>query len=266
MKKTQILVVDDEYDIAEILKLELTDHNPSYEITLAHDGAEAIKRVLELKPDLIIMDVMMPKMTGYEVLKALRTVGEKYQDIPVIAISAKESMESHMLEWATTEFISKPFDMSNLLARADTLIRNRRKEQGKRILPKATRKKDPTQKRAMILAVEDFVLQKLTTLLERNSYEVSKALDHDDALETAAEEQPNLILVQYWHSAELYKADDVIAELFDHGLIKPEETFIFGANNLAPVAQGTFPAAHVIGYEGVDFLLRRIADDLKLAA
>lgn len=107
-----IVIADDEYDIA--LALELLLMGEGYRVILASDGMEALKRAGESNPDLIILDVMMPKLTGLEALKILRA-DPKSASIPVILMSAVlPKVRQEEYRWSA--FVRKPFDVDQVLA------------------------------------------------------------------------------------------------------------------------------------------------------
>jgi DNA-binding response OmpR family regulator len=110
----KLLVVDDEKDVVETLKNRLT--REGYEVVTAFDGEEALVRVKEDSPDIILLDLMMPKLNGFEVLKQVR---ENFKDKwrPVIIISAAGELDavkkSYRLE--ADHYLSKPATMENIL-------------------------------------------------------------------------------------------------------------------------------------------------------
>ena len=106
MKK--ILIVDDEADIIEILQFVL--ESQGYECITAFDGEEGLKLAREASPDLIILDVMMPKINGYKISRLLK-YDNKYKDIPILMITARAQEEDKIIgeETGADEYITKPF-------------------------------------------------------------------------------------------------------------------------------------------------------------
>ncbi len=117
----KILVVDDEKPIADILKYNLKKEG--YEIEVANDGEEAILKAYEHEPDLILLDIMLPKYDGFEVCKKVR---EKYS-MPIIMVTAKEEEVDKVLglELGADDYITKPFGMRELIARVKANLRRR---------------------------------------------------------------------------------------------------------------------------------------------
>lgn len=107
MKK--ILVVDDEESIRELYRAELADEG--YEVDLAADGREALRRLEAFRPDLVTLDIKMPGVDGIEVLRRIR---EKNATIPVILVSAFGEFKQDFNTWASDAYIVKSHDPTEL--------------------------------------------------------------------------------------------------------------------------------------------------------
>jgi DNA-binding response OmpR family regulator len=119
MKRFVILLVDDEERILNFLKTKLK--MLSYDVILASNGVEALDQVREQEPDLLVLDVMMPKKDGFETLKELRT----FSPVPVIMLSARgdDSDRIKGLELGADDYIAKPFNPDELIARIEAIRR-----------------------------------------------------------------------------------------------------------------------------------------------
>ena len=117
--KHKILIADDEPEIRDLLRLYL--ENEGYEVTEAKDGAEALRFLRDTKPDLCILDIMMPQTDGYQVLKKLRETS----NIPVIFLSAKDADSEKILglNLGADDYIAKPFNPLEAVARVNSNIR-----------------------------------------------------------------------------------------------------------------------------------------------
>jgi two-component system response regulator VicR len=115
----RILVVDDEKPIADILQFNLKKEG--YEVICAYDGAEALQKVEEVTPDLILLDIMLPQKDGMEVCREVR---KKY-DMPIIMLTAKDSEIDKVLglELGADDYVTKPFSTRELLARVKANLR-----------------------------------------------------------------------------------------------------------------------------------------------
>ncbi len=118
-KRYKILVVDDEKRIVHFIRLNL-EHD-GFDVLTAYDGSEALKRVREDLPDLVLLDVMLPDMDGFEVLRLIREVS----DVPVIMVTAKGEEEDIVrgLELGADDYITKPFSPRELVSRIRAVLR-----------------------------------------------------------------------------------------------------------------------------------------------
>ncbi|CAK7060752.1 DNA-binding response regulator [Tissierella sp. P1] len=115
----KILVIDDEKAIADIIKFNL--EKEGYSVETAYDGEEGVQAVSRVIPDLVILDVMMPKKDGFQVLREIRM----YHKFPVIMLTAKEEEVDKVLglELGADDYITKPFSMRELIARVKANLR-----------------------------------------------------------------------------------------------------------------------------------------------
>ena len=119
-QKKRILIVEDEKNIVDILRFNL--QREGYDTLEAYDGEEGLALARREKPDLILLDVMMPKMMGFDVCRALRGDGD---NVPVIILTAREEEEDKILglEIGADDYITKPFSVRELNARIKANIR-----------------------------------------------------------------------------------------------------------------------------------------------
>ncbi|RMH68467.1 MAG: response regulator [Gemmatimonadetes bacterium] len=121
MGKRRIFIVDDEDRVLELLRFGL--EMSGYEVISARDGGEALEKIQQTKPDIIVSDIMMPGLDGYELCKILRENPETYL-IPFIFLSAKGQVPDKIkgINLGADEYMTKPFDVQELLARIDAIM------------------------------------------------------------------------------------------------------------------------------------------------
>ena len=122
MNSKRILIVDDEEGIVTVVKMYLEHHH--YEVITANDGQEGLDKAKVEKPDLIVLDLMLPRMNGYKVCGLLKN-DTRYAKIPVILFSAKTQEKDMELgqEVGADAYLTKPFEPDVLLAKIEELIK-----------------------------------------------------------------------------------------------------------------------------------------------
>lgn len=122
MSSAKVLIVEDEEHISELIKYNL--EASGYQVIAAYDGEEGLKAVIEHKPDLVILDLMLPKMDGISVCNKLRN-NKETEDISIIMLTAKSSETDKIigLEIGADDYITKPFSVRELQARIKTVLR-----------------------------------------------------------------------------------------------------------------------------------------------
>ena len=119
MANEKILVVDDDANICELLRLYLTKEG--YQVTTAGDGEEGLEKFNQIKPDMVLLDVMMPRMDGLEVCRRIRKAG----NTPVMMLTAKGQKSDRITGFnaGADDYLPKPFDPDELLSRVRAILR-----------------------------------------------------------------------------------------------------------------------------------------------
>ena len=115
-----VLIVEDEKNIVDILRFNL--ERKGYKTLEAYDGEEGLRKAREDRPDLILLDIMLPKIIGFDVCEALRKEGD---NVPIILLTAREEEDDKVrgLETGADDYITKPFSMREVIARVEANIR-----------------------------------------------------------------------------------------------------------------------------------------------
>ncbi|WP_298334470.1 response regulator transcription factor [Ferrimicrobium sp.] len=119
-KDKRILVVDDELPITELLQMALNFEG--YDVGVAASGREALELTRTFRPDVIVLDVMMPGLDGFQVVKRLR---EERDDTPILFLTARDSVEDRVegLRLGSDDYLTKPFSLAELTARIEAVLR-----------------------------------------------------------------------------------------------------------------------------------------------
>src|ERR1700674_1019418 len=163
-KGKKILIADDEPDILEIIQYNLTKEG--YEVSTAKDGDEAVGKAKTVRPDLIILDIMMPKKNGVEVCEILRTQ-PAFKDTLIIFLTALNDENSHIkgLESGADDYVSKPISPKVLISRVNALFRRVNKDPADKILQFDQLSIDPVKYEVIVNGISVILAKKEFELL-----------------------------------------------------------------------------------------------------
>jgi len=122
-EKAKILIIEDEKKFTKALVLRLEAN--SYDVDVAHEGMEGLRKAREGNPDLIILDVMLPKINGYKIARLLK-YDEKYKHVPIIMATARSDIKDQKIgkETGADIFMTKPFKSSELMENITKLLKS----------------------------------------------------------------------------------------------------------------------------------------------
>jgi DNA-binding response OmpR family regulator len=121
MSLKKILIVDDEADLVETVRFPL--EMEGFNVLVSYNGEDALNQARKEKPDLIILDLMLPKLDGYKVCRLLK-FDERYKHIPILMLTAKTQEKDKILgmETGADEYITKPFEMDDLMKKVKAYL------------------------------------------------------------------------------------------------------------------------------------------------
>jgi DNA-binding response OmpR family regulator len=122
MNPKKILVVDDEVDLVKTIQFALEAEG--YKVLVSYNGEDALNQSRKENPDLILLDLMLPKLDGYKVCRLLK-FDEQYKHIPILMLTAKTQQKDRSLgmETGANEYITKPFDMDELMGKVKAYLK-----------------------------------------------------------------------------------------------------------------------------------------------
>ncbi|MFH1360549.1 MAG: response regulator [Candidatus Omnitrophota bacterium] len=115
----KILVIDDEPDLVDVVKARLELNH--YQVISAKDGQEGLEKVKKEKPDLVILDIMMPRMDGYTFVLEFKKIAD-LKKTPIIVLTAKDQLQDIFKVEGVTEYVVKPFESEKLIEKVDRLL------------------------------------------------------------------------------------------------------------------------------------------------
>jgi DNA-binding response OmpR family regulator len=121
MEKKKILVVDDQVDLVKTIQFAL--ELEQYEVLVSYNGEDALNQARRENPDLILLDIMLPKLDGYKVCRLLK-FDEQFKHIPILMLTAKTQEKDKILgvETGADEYITKPFDIDELIGKVKAYL------------------------------------------------------------------------------------------------------------------------------------------------
>ena len=175
MKK--ILIIDDEIHIVELLKFNL--ENNGYKVDYSYDGFDGYLKTKEFQPDLILLDWMLPNISGIDLLKKIRS-DETLEQIPVIILTAKNMEEDKLegLEDGADDYITKPFSVKEVLARITSVLR---------------RYKYTSNEKIEVLKADDIQVNVNKHIVTKNGQEIELTLKEFQILKLLIENKGNVL-------------------------------------------------------------------------
>ncbi|MGC6511863.1 MAG: response regulator [Parvibaculales bacterium] len=167
---TKVLVADDEFNQQELVRANLA--SKGFEVVTASDGVEAFEKIMLEKPDLVILDWMMPRLSGLDLCRKLRK-NEETKSLPIIILSARgeESDRSFGLDCGADDYVPKPFFPKELVSRVNSLMRRARPSHGAEVLRFQDLEVDlikiEVRRNGHVVSLSAKEFKLLTTLMER---------------------------------------------------------------------------------------------------
>ena len=230
----RIVIVEDEADLAELLAYNL--RRAGYETEVCRDGLSGLRRISEIVPDLVVLDVMIPHMSGLQVAKQLRT-NPKTARTPILMLTASEEQVARALESGANDFVMKPVALDSFLAAARRLIARGDTEVEREEPPRVLVVIDRNTHALIIVG---------TALHKQSGQVVHLARGAEDGLRRVGETQPDVVLLD-WGARHLPDGTDLLRRL-EHLMPPPAVILAAEATELpqarllqSPLLRGVLP-------------------------
>lgn len=240
--KKKILVVDDDPLIAQLLAPRLIA--AGFEVCSAFNGEEALAKTRQEKPHLIIMDVLMPLMSGYEAMQIIRQDPE-IRNIPAIIISSRGGMKDFFEGIGNIEFLPKPLESKTLISRIEVLIG-------------AVQPAGDQVKRVVLGGVEDLLVNKLRDLLSKLDFQVLTALHEADAIRLIKSARPEMVLCQFWEDDHIFDPRKIVQEVRLSPAVMQTPFYVYCKEALTLEAMKYFNPEQILSYKESSELLRKV--------
>jgi len=256
-----ILIIDDEPALCQLMKTYL-EKSGRYHVDTVTTGAEGIQKASEFDYNTIILDVLMPDLSGYETLKRIRTLPGTRGQIPVIAISARASLKEVFHMARIHSFLVKPFQTEHLKGILGSICEGAENTAVGTTAFAAPVKETVQSNKVLVAGMEKFIISKVQTYLKQMGYDVVTCLDDSDALNFAVEDKPRMIFYQYWDDAEKFNAVKLYRETLKHPEIENIPCRVLCPKNLEIEASKEFPKEKLLTYQDSRDLLNKLRDCL----
>lgn len=301
MAPKTILLVDDDRTFTTLIEAKLKGEN--YNVVIARDGQEGLTVAKEQRPNLIILDVLMPGLTGYEFCKKILDETE-LRNVPLLVISSRRSMQDFFPDWMIHGFIHKPFKPEELLKKVEEALKNApgpaeapekvsqapavdakkadKKESPKAAAPAPAPKEaapaapaaqapaaspageaKEKQVRVMFIGNEDFVNKKIKTAFEGAGYAAVPSLNLDDAVEDADKVKPHFIFCKFHENPEVIDTAAAAKKFQELPVTKNAVFMVYCTKTLNGEVAKAFKPSQIISYVKTEDLIQNLMTFLK---
>lgn len=252
--RKKIMLIDDDRTFIALIQGVLRKNN--YDVVVASNGQEGIDCVNQERPDLIILDVLMPGMTGYEFIQKLRKIDPEYKKLPIIVISARKSMKDFFNMWELSFFIEKPFQPQELLSKIEYALASN-------IISKAAAEKDAVPvgkgRKALIVGYDNNEMMQYEKVLKDQGFKISSARREIEGMMEALSFMPDVIVTQYHNVKGIINVERFREELESKDTTKKIPLVIAVDYQLEKYCLEDFNKDRVVSYRNHPELERRLA-------
>lgn len=231
---THILVIEDEVQIARVLKMEL--EYEGYQVTVEHDGKAGLETALQSKFDLILLDVMLPGLSGIDVLRRLR---KENCNTPVILLTARNTTFDKVagLDQGANDYVTKPFEIEELLARIRACLRN-------------TPKNGESNDENSILTVDDLIINTETREVKRGRRSI-----------TLTPKEYDFLVYLVINKNKVVTRDNIILKVWGYEYEGETNVIDVFIRHLRKKIDEDFPTQLITTIRGIGFTIREINDE-----
>ncbi|MEO2074116.1 MAG: response regulator transcription factor [Bacillus sp. (in: firmicutes)] len=231
---THILVIEDEVQIARVLKVEL--EYEGYQVTVEHDGKAGLETALQSKMDLILLDVMLPGLSGIDVLRRLR---KENCNTPVILLTARNTTFDKVagLDQGANDYVTKPFEIEELLARIRACLRN-------------TPKNGESNDENSILTVDNLIINTETREVKRGRKSI-----------TLTPKEYDFLVYLVINKNKVVTRDNIILKVWGYEYEGETNVIDVFIRHLRKKIDEDFPTQLITTIRGIGFTIREINDE-----
>ncbi len=259
---SKILIVTSDFSFSSLLeaRLLMEDH----QVSIAGDGILGLQMAKDLKPNVIVLDAAIPKMSGYKLVEILKAPGEALRDIPVIVVTDRAIM-GHMFRITDVfHFSSKPVNPVQFLKQVEAAARyvphSADSSEGEfSQIPMAP-------SRVLLAGVQRYIINKMKHFFEEKGSVAEAAWDESEVVPLALQMKPDFIFLQFGQSISEFNSSKIMSELMQKNAIQASHVFSFCPTHQVREAEFLLSPARAIGFVESRDLLLEIEERLRKAA
>ncbi len=250
--RKKVLIIDDESDMLFLLEEALRDKG--YHVVLAGNGEEGIEKAKAEKPDLIVTDVMMPRLSGYEFVKKVRAEAS-LKKIPIIVMSVRGSMKDFFSLSDISCFIEKPFEVGEFLSKVDDVFgwSRQTREAGGELYPESA-----ALRKALVVGVEQFYMERIQKTLASLGFFVVMTSEEKEAIERAAQIKPDFVFCQHWDDINVFDSLRVYSRIRAKTDYNVRGFVIYADERNWVEAKKIFKGADIVSFSNSEILIEKI--------
>lgn len=252
MQAKKILIVDTDHECVRALSERLVA--VGYAVVVAHDGEEALVKLKSEDPDLMVLDVLLPKMSCFQLMRLMQK-DEIMRSVPVFLLSSRKEMRDYLTEFHFKEFFHKPLPPEELLKKIEEWIGT------------SGQRKAGAKKRVILLGCYKFIKEKIRKFLTRAGWEVSVAYDSHAAYDIAVRVYPDLILCEYFSpemEGHTYDTRAFTQRLAKDRFLARIPLYVYCTDQGIMDAATHYPRSRLIHYRESADLLRELANRIGI--
>ncbi|MDP3919748.1 MAG: response regulator [Candidatus Omnitrophota bacterium] len=256
MPKKSILLIDDDRTFLAMMSKKLGEKN--YLIHTAANGQEGLDKAQSIKPHLVILDVLMPEVTGYDFVQRLKgTEGSLMTSI--IVITSRKSMETYFDSSEIKGVMIKPFEPATLLKKVEEVIGVSSEDDGRT----RSLRKTGSVKNLMVICLSEFLNNKIRDYMATAGISVFLAMDEEVACKKAVEAPPDFVFCQVYEDSDKLDAEKIAKKFKDQESTQNVPLFFFCPEALSLDTVKILPASQLIIFSESSDLLKQMEEVLK---
>lgn len=251
-------MIDDEVDLGRMVKINL-EKDGHYQVDTLADPLEGFEKIKAADYDLILLDVLMPAMSGFKLVEKIRELGGRIGTVPIVVISGKKTMEDLFHSSDIHSFIIKPFEIAELINAIESACAKPRNFEGEDL---AMAQINGQGRKVVLSGVEDFVVCRIRDYLEQRGFVVAIGVGEEDTLRQAESLKSEYIICQFWDDRDKFNTVEIYRDAKNSSVLKKSRFLVFCKDNISLEAAQYLPKDSIIAFHNSPDLMQKLGRHL----